>query len=135
LTREIARDGEGATKLVEVKVSEARSRAQALKIARSIINSPLVKTAVYGADPNWGRLVMAVGKVFDEPVPIESMQIFFGDKALKDAGPAELAAISDYLKGKEVVIKVSLGLGSAVETMWGCDLTEGYVEVNAHYTT
>lgn len=135
LAQEIARDGEGATKLIEVQVTEARDRAQAVKIARSIVNSPLVKTAVYGADPNWGRLVMAVGKVFDEPVPIENLKIFFGEKPLRGAGPEELKELSTYLKNKEVTVRVSLGTGRARETVWGCDLTEEYVHINADYTT
>ncbi len=135
LAQEIARDGEGATKLMEVQVTEARDRLQAVKIARSIVNSPLVKTAVYGADPNWGRLVMAVGKVFDEPVPIENLKIFFGEKPLRGAGPDALKEISAYLRSKEVTIRVSLGTGRARETVWGCDLTEDYVHINADYTT
>lgn len=135
LAREIARDGEGATKLIEVQVTEARDRQQAVKIARSIVNSPLVKTAVYGADPNWGRLVMAVGKVFDEPVPIENLKIFFGDQPLRGAGPDALKTLSAYLKNREVTIRVSLGTGRARETVWGCDLTQEYVHINADYTT
>lgn len=135
LARMIVADGEGATKTIEVRVTEARDRAQALKIARSIVNSPLVKTAVYGADPNWGRLVMAVGKVFDEPVQMEKLRIFFGDRLLNDADPEMLSVLSNYLKNQDVVIRVSLGQGEAWETVWGCDLTEDYVKLNAEYTT
>ncbi|MBX7056543.1 MAG: bifunctional ornithine acetyltransferase/N-acetylglutamate synthase [Leptospirales bacterium] len=135
LARAIAADGEGATRLIELRVTEARDRQQALKIARSIINSPLVKTAIYGADPNWGRLVMAVGKVFDEPTPPEALQIWFGDHPLRDAGEKELAELSAYLRNQEILLRVSLGTGRASETVWGCDLTEAYVKLNAEYTT
>ena len=134
LTKMIAADGEGATRLIELKVTEARDRDQALKIARSVINSPLVKTAVYGADPNWGRFIMAVGKVFDEPVPAEKLRIFFGEKMLT-AAPEDLKLLSDYLKNPEVFIRISLGMGSAQETVWGCDLNEEYVRINSYYTT
>ena len=137
LTRKIAGDGEGASKLIELRIIEARDREQALKIGRALINSPLFKTAVRGADPNWGRIVMAVGKVFDEPVPIDKLSIFIGERRLKigDAGRSELQALSDYLKNEEVVITVGLGAGDAAETLWGCDLTEEYVRINAYYTT
>lgn len=137
LARMIVADGEGASKTIEVRVGEARSREQALKIARSIVNSPLVKTAVYGADPNWGRLVMAVGKVFDEPADLEKLRIRFGDHdlALHEADAAALSALSNYLKNQDVIIRVSLGLGDAEETVWGCDLTEDYVRLNSEYTT
>ncbi len=135
LAIEIAKDGEGATKLIELRIEEAKNKEQALKIGRSVINSPLVKTAIYGADPNWGRLLMAVGKTFDEPVPIEKLRIFFGPHPLKDADDTALARLADYLKNDRVVIRILLGIGEASETLWGCDLTEGYIHVNAHYTT
>ena len=77
LAKEIARDGEGATKLIELVVSGAQTQQQALLTAKSIVNSPLVKTAIYGADPNWGRFVMAIGKVFDYTVAIKDLKIYF----------------------------------------------------------
>ncbi|MCB1323192.1 MAG: bifunctional ornithine acetyltransferase/N-acetylglutamate synthase [Leptospiraceae bacterium] len=135
LTRLIAADGEGASKLIELRVSKAQSREQALKIARSIINSPLIKTAVYGADPNWGRLLMAIGKVFDEPVPIENLKIRFGEHHLNPDETDNLKIISNYLSGSEVEMEIELGLGNASETVWGCDLTEDYVRLNSMYTT
>lgn len=135
LSQSIVRDGEGATKLIRLNVTKARTRERALKIARSIINSPLVKTAIYGADPNWGRLVMAIGKVFEEPVPMENLEIFFGDLPLKDVYGEELIPLSNYLKQSDVEITVRLNEGDATETVWGCDLTEKYVEINAYYTT
>jgi glutamate N-acetyltransferase/amino-acid N-acetyltransferase len=141
LAREIARDGEGATKLIELTVAEAPSQPAALAFAKSIINSPLVKTAIYGADPNWGRFVMALGKVFAYPVALSGLRITFGagaDALTISAGsqPAEmLTRISEYLRLHEVHIRVALGAGSASETVWGCDLTEGYIKENAYYTS
>jgi glutamate N-acetyltransferase / amino-acid N-acetyltransferase len=143
LAKEIARDGEGATKLIELVVSGARTKEQALLTAKSIINSPLVKTAIYGADPNWGRFVMAVGKVFDYPVEISDLRIFFGqgdyrfriDAAIVDRDEVPLAEISEILKENEVHIEVVLGNGPHSERVWGCDLTEGYIDINARYTT
>jgi glutamate N-acetyltransferase/amino-acid N-acetyltransferase len=143
LAREIARDGEGATKLIELVVSGAHTQEQALLTAKSIINSPLVKTAVYGADPNWGRFVMAVGKVFAYKVDIADLRIYFGqgearpvidaDTIDRDAVP--LDRISEILKRDEVHIEVVLGNGPYSERVWGCDLTEGYIKENAYYTT
>jgi glutamate N-acetyltransferase/amino-acid N-acetyltransferase len=138
LTKLIARDGEGAETLIEVTVDEARDRAQAKRVAKAIVNSPLVKTAVHGADPNWGRVAMAVGKCSDDvDIDAERVVIRFGrtevyPKRVDDAGLAELAA---YLRGTEVLIHVSLGTGRASATVWGCDLTAGYVRINADYTT
>ena len=143
LAKEIARDGEGATKLIELTVSGAESQQMALKIAKSIINSPLVKTAIHGADPNWGRFVMAVGKVFEYPVPLADLSIHFkkGSQVLSvnaeslDADEVNLNAISKLLKNQEVFIEVVVGTGTFSETVWGCDLTKGYIEENAFYTT
>jgi glutamate N-acetyltransferase / amino-acid N-acetyltransferase len=143
LAKEVARDGEGATKLIELVVSGAQTAEQALLTAKSIINSPLVKTAIYGADPNWGRFVMAVGKVFDYPVEIGDLQIFFGEgnhRLAIDAGTLDrdevpLDEISEMLKKDEVKIEVVVGNGPYSERVWGCDLTEGYIDINARYTT
>ncbi len=143
LAKEIARDGEGATKLIELRVSGASSKEQALLTAKSVINSPLVKTAIYGADPNWGRFVMAIGKVFDYTVDIQKLQIYFGEGEERlmisadmiDKASVPLDAISALLQKKEVVIEIVLGEGAFSEKVWGCDLTEEYVKVNAHYTT
>ncbi len=141
LAREVVRDGEGATKLIEVCVAEAPTSEAALAIGKSIINSPLVKTAVYGADPNWGRFVMAIGKVFDHPVPLENLRIAFGDRpspmviSSQGLSPQTLQDISAYLEREEIRIMVLLGQGDCEETVWGCDLTERYVRENAEYTT
>jgi glutamate N-acetyltransferase / amino-acid N-acetyltransferase len=143
LAKEIARDGEGATKLIELVVSGAATAEQALLTAKSVINSPLVKTAIYGADPNWGRFVMAIGKVFTYSVDIANLRILFGegstrpmiDARILDRDEVPLDKISEILKGNEVRIEIILGNGPHSERVWGCDLTEGYIMVNAHYTT
>lgn len=138
LTKQIARDGEGAEKLIEVRVDGAADRAQAKRVAKAIVNSPLVKTAVHGADPNWGRVAMAVGKATTtDEVDQDKVVIRFGEQevfptTVDDAG---LAALSTYLSGDEVLISVNLGAGTATATVWGCDLTDGYVRINADYTT
>jgi glutamate N-acetyltransferase/amino-acid N-acetyltransferase len=143
LAREIARDGEGATKLIELLVSGADTAEQALLTAKSIINSPLVKTAIYGADPNWGRFVMAIGKVFAYSVDIARLKIIFGEGSERSMIDAEtldrdevpLGRISEILKRHEICIQVVIGDGPYSERVWGCDLTEGYVKENAYYTT
>jgi glutamate N-acetyltransferase/amino-acid N-acetyltransferase len=139
LTTQIARDGEGATTLLEVTVDGAASQEQAKRVARAIVNSPLVKTAVHGADPNWGRVAMAVGKATTaDEVDQEAVVIRFGTQEvyparLDDSG---LAALADYMRGDDVLIHVSLATGgNAGATVWGCDLTDGYVRINADYTT
>jgi glutamate N-acetyltransferase / amino-acid N-acetyltransferase len=138
LTRQVARDGEGAETLIEVHVDRARDREQAKRVAKAIVNSPLVKTAVHGADPNWGRVAMAVGKCSDDTdIEQERVVIRFGDRELYPTivDEAGLAQLSDYLRGDEVRIHVSLHTGDAEATVWGCDLTDGYVRINADYTT
>lgn len=138
LTRQIASDGEGAETLIEVTVDQASSAEQARRVAKAIVNSPLVKTAVHGADPNWGRVAMAVGKsTTADEVDQERVVIRFGGQEVyPNALDAEgLERLSRYLAGDEVVIHVSLAAGDASATVWGCDLTDGYVRINADYTT
>ncbi|MGI1679302.1 MAG: bifunctional glutamate N-acetyltransferase/amino-acid acetyltransferase ArgJ [Cellvibrionaceae bacterium] len=148
LAKEIARDGEGASKLIELKVSGASTAEQALLTAKAVVNSPLVKTAIYGADPNWGRFVMAIGKVFNYTVEISDLTILFSDQSneakagrlkitakMLDSDSVPLDDISELLTNDKVFIELALGNGKFEETVWGCDLTEGYVDVNAHYTT
>ncbi len=145
LAQAIARDGEGATKLIELHVEEAASPEAALAIGRAVINSPLVKTAIHGADPNWGRFVMAVGKVFEHPVPLENLRIAFGGEAggadpplvisAAESNEETLTAIAGYLRGEKVCITIHLGMGPHRETLWGCDLSAEYVRINAEYTT
>ncbi|GDX27092.1 arginine biosynthesis bifunctional protein ArgJ 2 [Actinomycetes bacterium] len=138
LTKQVARDGEGAETLIEVCVDQARDAEQAKTVAKSIVNSPLVKTAVHGADPNWGRVAMAIGKC-SQYADIDQSKVIirFGDQevypsAVNEAG---LEQLSHYMRGEEVRIHVSLKTGSTACTVWGCDLTDGYVRINADYTT
>lgn len=139
LAKEIARDGEGATKLVEVTVNASSSFAQAKKVAKSIVNSPLVKTAIFGKDANWGRIAMAIGKCEDEvELNPENISIYFGETLIYQGKPidsVDLSVIQDYLENSEIQIKVSLGLGNEEATVWGCDLSYDYVKINGSYTT
>ena len=138
LTKEIARSGEGATKLITVDVSHAKTAVQAKRVGKCVVNSPLVKTAVYGCDPNWGRVIMAVGKSFDPSVEPAKVTIRFGDtNVFKKGSPVDcdLEALRKYLGQSEVSIAVDLGIGKASARVWGCDLTEGYIKENAYYTT
>ncbi|MBI2365985.1 MAG: bifunctional glutamate N-acetyltransferase/amino-acid acetyltransferase ArgJ [Deltaproteobacteria bacterium] len=138
LTREIARNGEGATKLIVVNVGGAKSQVQAKRVAKLVANSPLVKTAVYGSDPNWGRVIMAVGKSFDKSIEPGRVTIRFGGADVFRKGlpvACDLEALRHYLSQTEVSIGVDLGIGKASARVWGCDLTEGYIKENAYYTT
>lgn len=137
LTKQIAADGEGAETLIEVVVDGARDDAQAKRVAKMIVNSPLVKTAIHGADPNWGRVAMAIGKCYDEDITADHTVIRFGGSEVypRRLDESALAELSDYLRGDEVVIHVSLGIAEGTSTVWGCDLTDGYVRINADYTT
>jgi glutamate N-acetyltransferase/amino-acid N-acetyltransferase len=137
LTKQVARDGEGAETLIEVTVDRARDAEQAKRVAKSIVNSPLVKTAVHGADPNWGRVAMAVGKCNDADIDQEKVVIRFGTQEVypSQVDAAGLDRLSAYMKGDDVLIHVSLNNGNASATVWGCDLTDGYVRINADYTT
>jgi glutamate N-acetyltransferase/amino-acid N-acetyltransferase len=138
LTRQVARDGEGATKLLVVQVEHARDEGQARRVAKAIVNSPLVKTAVHGADPNWGRVAMAVGKcAADTDIRQQDVVIRFGDQEVYPTAVDErgLAALATYMKGDEVLIDVALHTGDAAFTVYGCDLSAGYVRINADYTT
>lgn len=138
LTKEIARNGEGATKLITVDVTRAKTQVQAKRVAKSVVNSPLVKTAVYGCDPNWGRVIMAVGKSFDASIEPAKVTVRFGDtNVFRKGSPVDcdLEALQQYLGQPEVMIGVELGIGKASSRVWGCDLTEGYIKENAYYTT
>ncbi|PDP85465.1 bifunctional ornithine acetyltransferase/N-acetylglutamate synthase [Glycomyces fuscus] len=138
LVRMIASDGEGASKLVEVRLTGARDDAQAKRVAKAVVNSPLVKTAVHGADPNWGRVTMAVGKCEEETdILPENVRVSFGDVETYPAEATDevLERAAQHLKGDEVVIGVDLGIADGAFTVYGCDLTEGYIRINADYTT
>jgi glutamate N-acetyltransferase/amino-acid N-acetyltransferase len=136
LAEQVARDGEGARKLVEVIVEGAVSKRSARRIALSIANSPLVKTAIAGEDANWGRVVMAVGKA-GEPANRDRLAIWFGGirvahKGERDPGYDE-AAVSAAMKKPEITVKVSLGLGKGRDRVLTCDLTKEYVAINGDY--
>ncbi|TDR87265.1 bifunctional glutamate N-acetyltransferase/amino-acid acetyltransferase ArgJ [Enterovirga rhinocerotis] len=136
LAQQVARDGEGARKFVTVKVESAESDASAHRIAMSIANSPLVKTAVAGEDANWGRVVMAVGKA-GEPADRDLLSISFGDVRVAHQGARDPdydeAEASAAMKKDEVTITVDLGLGEGKARVWTCDLTKAYVEINGDY--
>ena len=132
----VVRDGEGATKLIEIRVEGAESDRSAHRIAMSIANSPLVKTAIAGEDANWGRVVMAVGKA-GEPAERDKLSIRFGDTLVAREGLAvegyDEAPVAAHLKGQEIAVGVDLGLGDGIATVWTCDLTHGYISINADY--
>jgi glutamate N-acetyltransferase/amino-acid N-acetyltransferase len=137
LARESARDGEGATKLIEVKVSGAASLKDARLAARTIVGSMLVKAAVHGSDPNWGRMLAAVGRSGATLTP-EKVELYIGDTRVVKGGepvPFDEIEVVKHLDGKEVLIALNLHLGRAEAVAWGCDLSEEYVKINAEYTT
>jgi glutamate N-acetyltransferase/amino-acid N-acetyltransferase len=138
LTLQLARDGEGATKLLTVTVRAAADRRQARRVAKAVVNSPLVKTAVHGADPNWGRVAMAIGKCQDDhDIDPARVVIRFGDLETYPDRPDEkgLDLLAEIMAADHVEIEVELGTGSAEATVYGCDLSADYVRINADYTT
>lgn len=140
LAEQIAQDGEGATKLLQVTVTGAKKEEDAEKVARTVIGSPLVKTAVYGEDPNWGRVVAAAGRAgvkFDPNAVSLWISDGNGRFPLVKSGEiiADLALAKKAMHGKKVIFILDLAAGKAGATAWGCDLTEKYVEINGKYTT
>ncbi|HET7264140.1 MAG TPA: bifunctional glutamate N-acetyltransferase/amino-acid acetyltransferase ArgJ [bacterium] len=139
LARMIPRDAEGGTKLIEVTVRGAQSEEDAYKAARAVALSPLVKTAIYGRSPNWGRIFVAVGGSGAEVQP-ERMSVRIGPVLVADRGgpagePESLAEVARYMAGDTITVVVDLGLGRGETTMWTCDFTEQYVKENADYLT
>jgi glutamate N-acetyltransferase/amino-acid N-acetyltransferase len=136
LARMLARDGEGAQKLIEVQVTGASSNREARAAARTVTASPLVKTAVHGNDPNWGRVLMAVGRS-GARINVNRAAVWLGDIQVFDGTPSPFdeRAASRYLRNEEVIIRVDLGAGEWSATAWGCDLTPEYVHINSDYTT
>jgi glutamate N-acetyltransferase/amino-acid N-acetyltransferase len=136
LAEQVARDGEGARKLIEITVDGARTKASARRIAMSIANSPLVKTAIAGEDANWGRVVMAVGKA-GEPADRDKLSIAFNGIRVAKSGARDPsydeAQVSEAMKAPEIAIKVSLGLGKGRDRVLTCDLTKEYVAINGDY--
>ena len=137
LAKSMARDGEGATKLIEVTVTGAANTAEARLAARTIVSSPLVKTAVHGSDPNWGRVIAAVGRSGVE-VAESKIDLDIGGICLVREGsalPFQHEEAVNVLNKDEVRIVLNLNLGTATATAWGCDLSEEYVTINSQYTT
>ena len=137
LAKEIARDGEGASKLIEVTVEGAKTLQQARSAARTIAGSSLVKTAVHGNDPNWGRVVAALGRS-DAEVVESKMALYINDVCIMEEGipvPFHKDSIIAIMSGPEVKFRINLNLGDARATGWGCDLSEEYVTFNSAYTT
>jgi glutamate N-acetyltransferase/amino-acid N-acetyltransferase len=136
LAQQIVKDGEGASKFVTIRVTGAKSDASAGIIARSIANSPLVKTAIAGEDPNWGRVVMAVGKS-GQPANRDTLSIHFGDILIADKGWVAISYTEDagaeYMKNSEIEITADLGVGTGAAEVWTCDLTHQYITINADY--
>ncbi|NGN70047.1 bifunctional glutamate N-acetyltransferase/amino-acid acetyltransferase ArgJ [Streptomyces sp. A7024] len=138
LCLQLARDGEGATKLLTVTVAGAADDAQAKRVAKSVVNSPLVKTAVHGADPNWGRVAMALGKNTDESgIDPDRIAVRFGDVEVYPSEPGgdTLDRLTELMRRDEVSIGIDLGYGGGEATVYGCDLSAGYVRINADYTS
>jgi glutamate N-acetyltransferase/amino-acid N-acetyltransferase len=137
LARKIAIDGEGATKLLTVKILEAKNTQSAKKMAKSVVNSPLLKTAIFGNDGNWGRIAMAIGKTC-EPINPEKMQILIGDFCVYNGQPVKFdeEKLTNYLKTQsEIIISVAIGVGEFSSEVWGCDLSHDYIKINAEYRT
>ena len=136
LAHQLVRDGEGASKFVKINVSGAESAISARKIARTIAESPLVKTAFAGEDANWGRIVMAVGRA-DEPIDRDRISVKFGNLTAAHDGLVSPtyseAKMSAYMKKKELEVSVDVGVGRGSATVWTCDLTHGYVSINGDY--
>lgn len=136
LAYQVVRDGEGARHFVAVTVAGAKSAASAKKIAKSVADSPLLKTAIAGEDANWGRVVAAVGKA-GEPADRDKLSISFGGIRVANKGMRDPAydekIVSDYMKGQDIDIRIDLGIGKGEFTVWTCDLTKEYVEINGDY--
>lgn len=136
LSHQVVRDGEGASKFITINLNGAENDKAARKIALSIANSPLVKTAIAGEDANWGRIVMAVGKA-GEKADRDKISIEIGGHAVATAGRAvegyDETPIAEHMKGLEIDITVDVGIGEGTSTVWTCDLTHGYIEINADY--
>lgn len=136
LAQLVARDGEGATKFITVEVAGAATKASARVIARAIANSPLVKTAIAGGDANWGRIVMAVGKSA-EKADRDKLAVWIGDQLVARNGTVlpnyDDARANEHVRGSEVRLAVDVGVGKAKAVVWTCDLTHGYIDINADY--
>ena len=138
LAEQIVRDGEGATKLINIKVESAKNSPQAKRIAKAVANSPLVKTAFYGNDPNWGRIVMAIGKTYEKIDP-KKLKIYIGKQTVVANGAEykklNLQKLKKYMASKEIDLKLDLGQGNYSYETQTCDFSHKYVDINAAYRT
>jgi glutamate N-acetyltransferase/amino-acid N-acetyltransferase len=144
LTKKMAKDGEGATKLIEARVKGAKTHNDAKLAAKAIVRSPLVKTAIFGKDPNWGRIVAAAGYSGAE-LEQERLSLSFsggGEEVelvrsgeISESSDSDLALLKKIMINEEIVITLDLDMGTEQATAWGCDLTYDYVKINAEYTT
>jgi len=138
LAHQIVCDGEGATKFIEINVSGADNHAAAKEIGFSIANSPLVKTAIAGEDANWGRIVMAVGKS-GQKANRDALSISIGGILIASNGQVvegyDEIPVAQHMKGSSIVIDVDVGVNNGQSTVWTCDLTHGYIDINADYRT
>ncbi len=136
LAIQVAKDGEGASKFVTVEISGAESWAAARRIALACANSPILKAAIFGEDPNWGRVVMAIGKS-GEAADRDRLSIWFGPHLVAENGVRAPGYVEEtvaaYMKGREIVIRADVGVGTAAATVWTCDLTHDYISINADY--
>jgi glutamate N-acetyltransferase/amino-acid N-acetyltransferase len=134
LAQELVRDGEGATKFVEIAVTGARTEKEAQKVADTIARSPLVKTALYGRDPNWGRILCAAGYAGVPLVP-EKVRLWIGDVVLLEGGVPTGNDAAGVMEAAEILIRVDLGAGGQACSVWTCDFSHEYVTINAEYHT
>ncbi len=136
LAIQVARDGEGISKFVTFEIEGAESWIAARRIALACANSPILKTAIAGEDPNWGRVVMAIGKA-GEAADRDKLSIWFGPHLVADKGERAASyveqTVADYMKNGEITIRAHVGVGNAKATVWTCDLTHDYVSINADY--
>ncbi len=136
LAMQIAKDGEGATKLIEVQVINAARYQDAREIAKQVCDSPLVKTAIHGEDPNWGRLIMAIGKNHTLKINPDKIKLKLGSEIIvKEGQPVNIdrKRLKTHLQADKVIITVDCMIGKATATAWGCDLTKGYIDINTDY--
>ena len=138
LAQQVVRDGEGASKFIAIHVSGAEDDTAARRIGLSVANSPLVKTAIAGEDANWGRVVMAVGKS-GEAADRDKLSIAMGGVTIALAGAVvagyDEAPVAEHMRGQDIEIAIDVGIGAGAATVWTCDLTHGYIEINADYRT
>ena len=134
--KKIVLDGEGATKLVEINITSAVSKISAINIAKSIANSPLVKTAIYGQDPNWGRIIAAIGKSYED-IDLKKLKISIGDQLITlnsmVSPDYDEVLTKKYMEGDVIEIIVDLGVGNYSHKVWTCDLSHKYIDINTDY--